>query len=257
MREQELTSHLDALRTCIIRALVGLAAGTVVSFFLVPEILYALAMPYLKYADSIGIGQSSLISLSPSDTFQMSLMIALLGGIGLSLPWILYQAWRFVSPGLYSNERRCLLALAVPATVFFAIGAVFSYFVVLPAMVSFFHGYSTGLGFAPYWSASSYFEFSAMVIFLFGAAFEMPIVVVGLAWLGIVSPGLLTKYRRHAFVTIFIFAAIITPPDVISQLMMALPMVALYEISILAARVLCSRRKGQAPSIIGLDKGPN
>lgn len=241
MREGELITHLDALRTCVINVLIGIAFGVAVSFFFVPDILSLLIRPYLSYATSADIAHAPLISLTPADTFQMSIEMALLSGIGLSLPWTVYQIWRFAAPGLYERERKYLLASVLPTAALFIGGVVFSYLVMVPAMISFFYNYSTGLGFTPQWTASSYFRFASTVMFAFGAAFELPVVILSLTWLGVTSPELLSRYRRHAVVVIFVVAAVLTPPDVISQLMMGLPMVALYELSIIAARLVRSR----------------
>lgn len=241
MRERELITHLDALRTCIINVLIGVAFGVAISFFFVERILSIIIGPYIAFASSTGVAQAQLISLSPADTFQMSIEIALLSGIGLSLPWTVYQIWRFAAPGLYEREQRYLLAMMLPTAALFIGGVVFSYLVMVPAMISFFYNYSTGLGFTPQWTASSYFSFASTVMFAFGAAFELPVVILSLTWLGVTSPELLARYRRHAVVIIFVVAAILTPPDVLSQLMMGLPMVALYELSIIAARLVRSR----------------
>ncbi len=229
--------HIEELRGALLKALLGLGAGFAVSFFFISVFFKILTKPYLDLLVSLNVPlTSALRSLSPGDTFQMSMQAAFLVGLALALPWITYQLWRFVSPALYTHERRYVLIFSGSAFAFFLIGMAFCYFVVLPAAISFFYNYTVEMGIAPDWTISNYFDFVVTFLACFGVVFELPVAMAVLTWLGIASPEIFAKYRRHAIVIIFIIAAIFTPPDVASQLMMGVPMVILYELSIFASR---------------------
>lgn len=252
MLDKKFIEHLEELRLCAIKALIGLAVGVGISFFIISVPFKFLSAPYFNYLSAIGVStHAALRSLSPADTFQTTIQIALLFGFGLSLPWIGYQLWRFISPGLYKDEKKYVLIFCSAVSLFFLIGVVFAYFVTIPAAIAFFYKYSTEMGVTPDWTISNYFSFITVFLACFGVVFELPVAIVVLTWLGIVTPEYLSKYRRHAIVIVFIIAAIFTPPDVASQLMMGIPMVLLYEISILAAKLVRPRAKAEALGTTG------
>ncbi len=235
--------HLDELRGRILKSCLGILAGTAVSFLFISNIFQFLCRPYTTFLASSGIPtQHALQSLNPADTFMMTFHAAILAGVGLSLPWIIYQLWRFIAPGLYKDEKKYVSVGVLSAALFFAAGAAFAYFVTIPIATSFFYGYSLSMGITPNWTIDGYFGFVTTLLACFGVVFELPVAIFLLSALGVVSPYLLKKYRRHAIVAIFIIAAVFTPPDVVSQLMMALPLLALYEISIIGAKAIYKRR---------------
>ncbi len=229
--------HLDELRGRILKSASGVVAGTIVSFLFISKIFKFLCRPYLAVSP-----QHTLVSLDPSDTFMMTFRSAIIAGLGMALPWIVYQLWSFVAPGLHKDEKRYVTLGVISTALFFVMGALFAYFAIIPTAVSFFYSYSLSMGITPNWTIGGYFGFIMTLIACFGVVFELPVVIFLLSALGIVSPYLLTKYRRHAIVVIFIIAAIFTPPDAVTQLMMAIPMVLLYEISVLGAKIVYKKR---------------
>ncbi|PIR17730.1 MAG: twin-arginine translocase subunit TatC [Deltaproteobacteria bacterium CG11_big_fil_rev_8_21_14_0_20_49_13] len=235
--------HLDELRTRMMRAMLGIIIGVIISFVFISGIFRFLCRPYFDFMASNGIvNQNALLSLSPSDTFMMTFHAAILTGIGIALPWTIYQLWSFVAPGLYNDEKR-YVSLGVTSTVlFFVAGALFAYFMIAPMTITFFYNYSIGLGVMPSWTINGYFGFITTLLVCFGVAFELPVVIFLLSAIGIVSPYLLTRYRRHAIIVIFIISALLTPPDVVTQVMMAIPLILLYEISIFGAKFIYKKR---------------
>jgi sec-independent protein translocase protein TatC len=239
MQEKKFIEHLDDLRSCLIRASFGLIIGIVVSFIFISPLFKILSAPYFELLAGLGIDSSNILkSLGPADTLTVTFKMALLFGFGFSSPWLAYQTWRFIGPALYKHEKKHVIIFCSSAVGCFMAGVAFAYFLVLPTVLSFFYRYSVSVGITPEWAITNYYSFVSAFLAGFGIVFEMPVAAIILAWLGLVTSQTLAKYRRHAIVAIFIVAAIFTPsPDVASQLMMAIPMVVLYEISILAAKL--------------------
>jgi sec-independent protein translocase protein TatC len=163
------------------------------------------------------------------------------------MPWLLYQAWAFVAPGLYRRERRLAFPLLASALALFYAGCAFAYFIVLPAVFTFLNKV-TPPGVAMMTDINAYLDFVLVIFLAFGASFELPVALVILVLLGWVTPAQLREWRGYAVVGIFVVAAVITPPDVVSQLLLALPMVALYEAGILASSALARSRGSSAAS---------
>ena len=153
------------------------------------------------------------------------------------MPWLLYQAWAFVAPGLYKREKRLALPLLASALALFYAGCAFAYFLVLPAVFAFLHKVTPD-GVAMMTDINAYLDFVLVIFLAFGASFELPVALVILVLLGWVTPAQLREWRGYAVVGIFVVAAVITPPDVVSQLMLAIPMMLLYEAGIIAARAV-------------------
>jgi sec-independent protein translocase protein TatC len=173
--------------------------------------------------------------------FLIPVKIALMAGFLAVLPYVLYQVWAFVAPGLYAHEKRLVLPLIVSSTVLFFIGMAFCYFFVFGAVFTFIHDMAPkSISVAP--DIEAYFNFVLGMFLAFGIAFEIPVVVVVLAITGLVSVEQLREWRGYVIVGIFVVAAVVTPPDVVSQLALAIPMCLLYEVGILAAQ-LVGRRK--------------
>ena len=243
MERKSFVGHLEDLRGCILKSLIGLVIGVVISFVFVSSILEFLSQPYFDYLSRQGLSTAmALRSLSPVDTLQVTLKAAILFGLGLVSPWIAYQLWHFTSPALRKNEKKRAVIFCAFVVIFFFIGLAFAYFVVLPTVITFFYEYTVRMGIAPDWAIANYYGLVITFMACFGIIFELPVAVTILTWLGIITSQDLTRYRKHAIVGIFIAAALLTPPDIISQLMMGIPMIALYEVSILVSKVIDKSR---------------
>jgi sec-independent protein translocase protein TatC len=182
-----------------------------------------------------------LIYTGLPEAFFTYLKVALLAGILLSVPILMYQLWMFIAPGLYNKEKRWVLPIVCLSSFFFMGGALFGYFVVFPFGFKFFMGFASDhIRALP--SMKEYLGFSAKLLFAFGVVFEMPLFITFLAKLGIVDVKFLRTKRRYAILLFFVFAAILTPPDVITQIMMAGPLILLYEVSILGAKMFGKKK---------------
>jgi sec-independent protein translocase protein TatC len=247
--EQSFISHLMELRDRIVRAgLAVIVVFAVLCFYPSPAGLYdILAAPLVAHLPK----GATLIATNVISPVLVPLKITLLAAFLLALPVVLYQAWAFVAPGLYAHEKRLVLPLVISSTLLFFVGVAFCYFLVIPAMSSFIQAWAPkSITAAP--DIEQYFGFVLWMFVVFGLAFEVPIVVIVLARLGIVSIAQLREWRRYFIVGAFIVAAIVTPPDVVSQLALAIPMCILYEVGIWAAVLIQrSTRAPQAKSSAG------
>ena len=183
----------------------------------------------------------SLIFTGLPEAFFTYLKVAFLAGLMVAAPVIIYQFWMFVAPGLYDREKRLMLPIVFLSSIFFIGGALFGYFIVFPWGFKFFLGFATET-IRPMPSMKEYLGFSAKLLLAFGLVFELPLVITFLARLGIVSVDFLKKNRKYALLLFFVGAALLTPPDVVTQIMMALPLMVLYEISIIGARVFGKKK---------------
>lgn len=236
--EPRLIDHLIELRGRLLRAVVGLVA-VFLAFLPFANNLYAfLAKPLLAKLPAGG----QLIATGVASPFFAPLKLAFFAAILVSVPWLLYQAWAFVAPGLYQRERRLALPLLASAVLLFYAGCAFAYFLVLPTVFGFLTQV-TPEGVAMMTDIQAYLDFVLVIFLAFGASFELPVALVILAVLGWVTPKQLREWRGYAVVGVFVIAAIITPPDVISQLMLAIPMCLLYEVGIIAAGWVTPKRE--------------
>ncbi|GAB3101619.1 twin-arginine translocase subunit TatC [Lysobacter terrae] len=236
--ESRLIDHLIELRARLLRAVVGLIV-VFVAFLPFANKLYAwLAKPLLAKLPAGG----QLIATGVASPFFAPVKLAFFAALFVSVPWLLYQAWAFVAPGLYQRERKLALPLLVSAVALFYTGCAFAYFLVLPAVFGFLTKV-TPEGVAMMTDIQAYLDFVLVIFLAFGASFELPVALVILALLGWVTPKQLRESRGYAVVGVFVVAAVITPPDVVSQLMLAIPMCILYEIGILAAAWVAPARK--------------
>ena len=238
--ERPLIAHLLELRSRLLRGAAGLL---LVLLVLLPfaNTLYAwLAQPLLEKLPAGG----QLIATEVASPFFAPLKLAFFVAVVLAMPWLLYQAWAFVAPGLYRREKRLALPLLSSALLLFYAGCAFAFFLVLPAVFGFM-AKVTPDGVAMMTDINAYLDFVLVLFLAFGLAFELPVAMLVLVALGWVTPAQLREARGYAIVGIFVVAAIVTPPDVISQLMLAIPMCLLYEAGILAA-VMLSRRPAAA-----------
>ena len=241
--EAPFVTHLIELRDRLIRAVIAVAIGCVVlALWPGPAGLYdVLAQPMVSHLPH----GTKLIATNVISPVLVPLKILLMGGFLLALPYVLYQVWAFVAPGLYSHEKRLVLPLVISSTILFFIGVAFCYFMVIPAMSQFIQAFApAAITAAP--DIEQYFGFVLTLFMVFGIAFEVPVAVVVLARIGVVTVDQLRKARGYFIVGAFIVSAVVTPPDVISQLSLAIPMCVLYEIGILCAKFFIKHT--QAPS---------
>jgi sec-independent protein translocase protein TatC len=238
--EQPFVAHLVELRDRLIKAVIAIAVvAGVLALFPGPAALYdILAAPLIAHLPK----GATLIATSVISPFIVPLKILLMAAFLIALPVVLWQVWAFVAPGLYSHEKKLVLPLVVSSTILFFIGVAFCYFFVFGQVFSFIQSFAPkSITAAP--DIEAYLSFVLTMFLAFGAAFEVPIVVVVLARMGIVSVDKLKEFRGYFIVLAFIIAAVITPPDVVSQLALALPMCLLYEAGIWAAQVFIRHTK--------------
>lgn len=241
--EQPFVSHLIELRDRLVRAAIAVAVCFgALALWPGPAGLYdLLAAPLVANLPQ----GATLIATNVISPFVVPLKITLLAAFLLALPVVLYQAWAFVAPGLYSHEKKLVMPLVISSTVLFFIGVAFCYFFVFGQVFKFIQSFAPkSITAAP--DIEAYLSFVMTMFIAFGAAFEVPVVVVVLARMGIVTVDKLREFRSYFIVIAFIIAAIITPPDVVSQLALAIPMCLLYEAGIWAAQIFI--RHTQAPA---------
>ena len=235
--ERPLIAHLLELRSRLLRGFAGLVVVLVCLLPFANKLYALLAQPLLDKLPKGG----QLIATQVASPFFAPMKLAFFAALMLSMPWLLYQAWAFVAPGLYQREKKLALPLLASALSLFYAGCAFAFFLVLP-MVFGFLTKVTPAGVAMMTDISSYLDFVLVIFLAFGLCFELPVALVILSLLGWVTPAQLREARGYAVVGIFIIAAIVTPPDVVSQLMLAIPMVLLYEAGILASVLVTPRR---------------
>lgn len=247
--DETFISHLVELRDRVIRSLVVILLLFLGCFYVAPELMKFLARP-LQEALPAG---SHAVFIAGEGAFFTLTKIALLTAVLLSLPWVLYQAWAFVSPGLYAHERRFAGPLIVFSVIFLVLGIAFAYLFVLPVAYKFFFSFAEKTGANVMQDLQRYWDFTLSIFFGFGLAFEVPVVEMLLVKLGIVSVADLRQARRYVIVGAFVIAAVLTPPDVLSQFMLAVPLMLLYELGIFLGGFLTAR--SQAPDELPDDPG--
>lgn len=243
MLRQPMLAHIIELRARLIRCFIAIGLGFCVCYYFSEDIYRWLVMPL---AEAMHGEQRRLIYTGLAEAFITYIKLALWAACLLACPVILVQIWRFVAPGLFKHERRAVMPLLFATPVFFALGAAIAYFFVMPLAWKFFLSFETGAavtGLPVQLEArvSEYLSIAMTLIFSFGIAFELPVLLVLLVRIGILTVEQLVSFRRFAIVLIFIAAAILTPPDVMSQLLLALPLWGLYEISIVVARLMMKK----------------
>jgi sec-independent protein translocase protein TatC len=237
------TAHLEELRKRLITSFIAVGIGFVLAYGFKEYLFQILVQPLVKVMQP----GDSLIFTGLPEAFFTYLKVAFLAGLMLAAPVIIYQFWMFVAPGLYDREKRLMIPIVFLSSLFFIGGALFGYFIVFPWGFKFFLGFATET-IRPMPSMKEYLGFSAKMLLAFGLVFELPLVITFLARLGVVSVDFLKKNRKYALLLFFVGAAILTPPDVVTQIMMALPLMFLYEISIWGARMF-----GRKKSVVATD----
>jgi sec-independent protein translocase protein TatC len=238
LAEGSLISHLLELRDRLMRAMIAIAVLFVPCAFFSKQLFTLIALPLLQKMPE----GTSMIATNVVAPVLAPLKLALFVALFAAMPYVLYQAWAFVAPGLYKREKRFAVPLVVSSILLFYAGVAFAYFVVFPLMFAFLTT-TAPEGVQVMTDMSNYLDFVVLLFFAFGVAFEIPVATVLLAATGLVSVATMAKNRGYVVLGIFVVAAFLTPPDAISQSFMAVPMYLLYEIGIVLSRVLLRKRE--------------
>lgn len=227
-----LTEHLRELRSRLIKSIIAFLIGTGIAFYFASIIFEILKEPVKRSYPKV-----ELITLSPTEPLFILLKISIVFGFIISLPFILYQLWRFVEPALYPNEKRLVIPLTLSSIFLFLLGGAFSYFIALPMALRFLLGIGLSqLQATPFLSVNLYISFLLKMIIGFGIAFELPVVMFLLQRAGVVSESQLKAFRKYFIVIAFVAGALIAP-DVTTQILMAIPLILLYEISLFVGKI--------------------
>jgi len=247
--------HLGELRKKITVSLIATCVTFMVSFNYSEQLLESLMFPlrytldfsvtkmYMYFIPQDKLHNTKLVFLAPAEGFWMNMKIAMVAALILALPVIFQQLWSFISPGLHGKEKKYVVPFVLTATGLFLVGGAFCFFIVLPFAMGFLLTYKVGDFMMPLLSVGQYVDFCLKFILAFGAVFELPIIILFATRMGLITTQTLAKNRRYAVLIAFIVAAILTPtPDVFNQTLMAVPMIILYEVGILAARIFVRRK---------------
>lgn len=230
--EQSLLSHLIELRERLLHAVLGVAAIFFALVYFANDLYTWLARPLIAQLPH----GSQMIAIDVISPFLTPLKFTLILSLFIAVPWVLYQIWAFIAPGLYRHEKRMVMPLLISSTLLFYLGALFAYYVVLPVLFGFLAA-TTPQGVEMATDISRYLDFVLTMFFAFGVAFEVPVATVLLVWTGVATPDTLVAQRPYIIVGAFVVAAVLTPPDVFSQIALALPMWLLFEIGVVVARI--------------------
>jgi sec-independent protein translocase protein TatC len=249
--EMSFFDHLEELRWRIVRALIGIVVGMIVCWVGIDWLMEKVFLsPVLTLNQNLAPGQQPihLQNLKPFGQVFLYMQVAIIGGIVLSLPNLLYQLWAFIAPGLMPHERKYIRWIVFFSTFCFLAGIAFAYFLILPSALYFFSGFGSP-DIVNNIAINEYMNFILSLMLAAGVVFELPMVSWFLSKIGILTPAFMRKYRRHAIVVIFVAAALLTPgTDPVSQVMLAIPLLGLYEISIWIS-AWASKPKAQVPGV--------
>ena len=238
-RPMTLLEHLGELRKRLVRGFLAILIGFFACYGFAQQLFYYLSLPLLKVMPA----DSKFIYTGVAEGFFVDMKVAFVAGVFVACPFLFYQIWAFIAPGLYEEEKKYIIPLALSSALFFILGGVFCYFGVFPFAFEFFMSYSTD-NIVAMLSIDEYLSFALKMVLAFGLIFEMPLFSFFLARMGLITAQKMREVRKYAILAIFVVAAILTPPDVFSQLMMAGPMIVLYEVSIWVA-VLVGKKKAE------------
>ena len=225
--------HLDELRTRLIYAITTTFCTSLIAFTVHEVLLGFILVPYKKVLGD----KATLQAISPLESFFVTIKISIIGGIFIASPILLFQVWKFISPALYQSEKKLALPFVFLTTLFFIGGATFGYFVVFPMVIDFLASFSFDLVTTQF-SLEKYVSFSIFLLLIFGILFEFPIFLLVLLSIGIIKRYMLTKYRTYFYIGSFVLGAFLTPPDIISQSIVAAVLIIFYESTLLIAKVL-------------------
>lgn len=223
-----LIEHLKELRVRLVYAAIALLAGFLIAYAIADPLFAALTLPIRE----VSHGKLLLIGTGVGEAFFTKIKVALIAGLFIASPAVFYQIWKFIAPGLYQNERRMAIPFIISATLFFLLGGYFCWAVVFRIGFAFFLEQYASIGITPTIRISEYLAFSAKLLLAFGITFEMPIFAFFLTRLGMIDYKLMMHYFRYAILVIFVVSAILTPPDMVSQFLLAIPLLGLYGLSI-------------------------
>jgi sec-independent protein translocase protein TatC len=230
--------HLEELRWRLVKSLGSVLLGAVITFFFIDQLISFLIRPTQDLASPM-----DLQVLKVQGMFMIKWGIAMIGGIVLSIPVLTYQLWKFIAPGLYLNEKKYAAPLIIFTYISFLIGLIFAYTVIIPFSLDFFT--SVGMsGIQNNFSINYYFNFITWLMIGSGFIFELPVLVFILSIIGLLTPAFMSHYRRHASVVILVLSAFITPPDPVSLVLMAIPLMLLYEFSIGVSWLVNRKKQG-------------
>jgi sec-independent protein translocase protein TatC len=238
LEEMTLTDHLEELRSRLVRMFIGAFVGFLACYGFAERMFEALMAPLKPLLPE----NSHLIFTGLPEGFFTYIKLSIVAGVFLASPYLFAQIWLFISPALYSHERKWLIPIAFFSALFFVSGALFGYFVVFPFAFKFFMGFATDV-ILPMPSLKEYLSFTLKLLIAFGLAFELPLFIFFLARLGLVNSRKLRKFRKYAFLLAFCFSAVLTPPDIVSQLFMAGPLILLFEVGIWVAHFFGKKEK--------------
>lgn len=262
--EMSFLQHLEELRWHIIKSVIAIVVMSIIAFifkgFIFDGILIAPKNPdfftnrlFASFAEkmhspSLRINDKpfSLINFSMSGQFSTHIWISIISGLILAFPYVVYEFWKFLSPALYEKERRYARYAVIAISALFFTGVLFGYYLIVPLSIHFLGSYQVSESVANTINLSSYFSTIASVTLASGLIFELPVVIFFLSKIGIVTPQFLRKYRKHAVVVILIIAAIITPPDIFSQILVTIPLVILYEVGIIISSAIYRQKERDA-----------
>lgn len=246
--EMSFLQHLEELRWRVIRSVIVILIFAVGMWFikewLIQNLFVSMTKPsfisFRVLCDHLNICIDEIPVKFQSNKvaaqFSYALMMSIVGGFIIAFPYVFYQLWSFIKPGLKGNERKAVSGITFYVTILFFIGVLFGYFVVAPLCIQFFGGFSLSPEFENFWRIDSFMSLIISSVILTGLLFLLPVVIYILAKIGLVTAALLKKYRKHAIVVVLVLAALITPPDFISQIIVGIPILLLYEISILVTK---------------------
>ncbi len=236
VKEMSFLEHLEELRWRIVKALIGIVLGMILCWIFIDPIMESILLrPVIELNNNLSPGQQPirLQNLKPFGQLFLYMQVAIIGGIILSVPNILYQFWAFIAPGLMPKERKYIKWIVFFSSFCFLFGVAFSYYLMLPAALKFFAGFGTP-EIENNTAINEYMDFIISVMLAAGVVFELPMVSWFLSKLGILTPTFMRRYRRHSIVAIFVLSAVLTPgTDPVSQVLLAVPLLLLYEVSIL------------------------
>lgn len=241
--EMTLFEHLAELRRRLIISIIAIVVGAVIAWSFRNELFLVILQPLKDAAPNAKMANVHYKDLT--EPFFVLLKTSVTAGVFIGLPVILWQIWGFIAPGLYKHERRIAVPFVFLATIFFLIGASFCYFFVMPYGFAFLFAFSDPVS-TPNIMMQEHYNFALRLLLAFGVVFEMPVVAMFLSAIGLITHRTLIKYWRYSVIAAFVFAALLTPPDVGTQMAMAVPLVILYGVSILVAWFFTSRREKKA-----------